>query len=130
MAPVDPYLTGLCASVELDGTKIIVRRGDRFTQAALVGGYVALAPVLRALGAQVTYDARARALLIHMSAAPFATPTPITRAVPQVSPGAVFTPLPSPTEKPAVTAKPLPRRTPLPFNAASPRPASKPPMRD
>ena len=122
MASVDPFLTMLSASVEMQNGGVLVRRGDRFAQAQLYDGYVAIAPVLRSLGAQVAYDAAARRLVVTMRPLPLATATPFNAAVPQAPPLAVFTPVPSPTEKPVVAAKPLPRRTPLPVISATPKP--------
>ena len=122
MASIDPFLTMLSASVEMQDGGIVVRRGDRFAQARSYDGYVAIAPILRSLGAQVSYDTAARKLLVTLRPLPFATATPFNRSVPQAPPAVVFTPSPSATEKPVVAAKPLPRRTPLPVISATPTP--------
>ncbi|MFN2450078.1 MAG: hypothetical protein ABR508_09900 [Candidatus Baltobacteraceae bacterium] len=123
MAPLEPYITLLAASIETDGARVTVRRGDRFSEVAAYDGYIAIAPVLRALGAQVAYDPRTRVMAIRIAKAPpFATPTPFNRAVPQAPPLAIFTPVPQVTPRPVVSGKPVPRRTPLPVSVASPTP--------
>jgi hypothetical protein len=121
MAPVEPYVTAVAASVAYNGSQLIVTRGDRFTQLPVQGPappaqwaqtYVEIAPLLRNLGVRVTYDARERRLEIDTRSAMIAAPTPFNPAVPLVSPAAIFTPVPVPTARPAVTGKPAPRRTP------------------
>lgn len=123
MAPPEPFLTAMTASIERTGDTILVRRGDRFAQARLVQGAVAIAPIMRALGAAVVYDSAAHVLNVSIAAPPFATATPFNRAVPQAAARAVFTPTPVPTNKPVVTGKPVPRRTPQTVNATSATPA-------
>ena len=123
MAPLEPFVTAVAASVEYTGGVLIVRRADRFAQVqvrsaahpcAYQSTYVPIASVLRTLGARVTYDAAARRLLVDLPPAALATPTPFNPAVPRVAPSAVFTPSPAPTPRPVVTGKPVPRRTPIP----------------
>lgn len=121
VAPVDPYVTALAASVAYSGSHLIVTRGDRFTELSVQGPgapaqwaqtYVELAPLLRDLGIGMTFDARSRRLEIDTRSAVIAAPTPFNPAVPSVSPAVVFTPSPVQTARPQVTGRPAPRRTP------------------
>lgn len=125
MAPADPYLTAMSASIENSGATILVRRGDRFAQARVVHGNVAIGPIMRALGASVIYDGLAHQLKISIAPPPFATATPFNRAVPQAAVRAVFTPTPVPTNKPTVAGKPVPRRTPEAVTATPPAPVQR-----
>jgi hypothetical protein len=132
MAPIEPYVTLLAASIEYDGHALIIRRGDVFAQVPMSGAlppgryattYVALAPIARTLGAQVRFDVRTRTLFVRLPAPAFATPTPFNPAVPLVAPTPVFTPAPVQTARPKVSGTPLPRRTPVPVQAL-PSPAA------
>lgn len=115
LAPVDPYVIAVVASVEYDGNTIVVRRGDRFVQVP-AAPVVEIGPLLRTLGLQVAYDPKSARVDIRTPQLPLATPTPFNPAVPESSPLPVFTPSPAPTPRPVVSGSPAPRRTPLPFS--------------
>lgn len=130
VAPIDPFVTTVAASIGYSSGTLVVTRGDRFAQIPFAyapdpghyqSTYVELAPVLRTLGARVWYDAAQRRLFIETPRAALVTPTPFNPAVPQPSPAQVFTPTPVTTPRPVVTGTPSPRRTPLPAVAPSPR---------
>ncbi len=131
MAPLEPFVTCVAASIEYSGGELVVRRADRFAEVPIAGQpqparfqstFVPIAPVLRTLGARVTYDAKLRALIVEVPRLPLATPTPFNPAVPWVPPRAVFTPTPAQTSRPVVTGTPAPRRTPLPVSTSVPQP--------
>lgn len=129
MAPVNPYVVDVAASVEYDDGAIVVRRGDRFAQTA-AAPLVEIAPLLRTLGVTVEYDAQSRRLLIQTPRIVYAAPTPFNRAVPRAPVRAVFTPIPQPTPRPIVSGSPSPRRTPVPINAPLSQPSpSRPGLR-
>lgn len=122
-APVSPLLTRLADRVWSVGDSLVIQRGNVRVRVALAhalpeqlnGDFVAVGPVLRALGAVVRYEPFARRLVVMVPArAVLASPTPFRPSVPSVGPNAVFTPTPSPTVRPLWTGSPLPRRTPLP----------------
>ncbi len=128
MAPLEPYVTAVAASIGYSGSQLVVTRGDRFAQLwvesrTLPGQwaqtYVEIAPLLRSLGVRVAYDVRARRLEIDTAEPIVAPPTPFNPAVPLASPAAVFTPAPVTTARPKVIGKPAPRRTPLPVECCS-----------
>lgn len=130
MAPLEPFITSVAADIEYSGGMLVVRRADRFAQvpmekqphpAQFQSTFVPIAPVLRTLGARVSYDARLRALIVEVPRLPLVTPTPFNPAVPWVAPREVFTPTPPETPRPTVTGKPAPRRTPLPLSTGIPR---------
>ncbi|HTX58918.1 MAG TPA: hypothetical protein VMH02_04505 [Verrucomicrobiae bacterium] len=125
-APVEPLLTRLADRLWFDGNVLVIERNGRRVRVALSRGnpqvpdaaYVAIGPLLRALGASVSYVPQRRSLEIRTErGARFATPSPYDAAAPSVAPRAVFTPQPVPTPRPAWTGSPLPRRTPLPASA-------------
>lgn len=129
MAPVDPYITSISATIGYTRDWMVIVHGDRIAQVPVPPGvqpsqlarvYVAVAPILRTLGAQVAYDARRHALDVRLASGPLVTPTPFNAAVPGVRPTELFTPVPSATPAPLVTGKPLPRRTPLPAPESTP----------
>jgi hypothetical protein len=129
MAPLDPFVTRLAASIEYSGGMLVVRRADRFAQIAMpqplpsqfTTTYVEIAPVLRTLGLAVTYDAAEHRLIVRTPSPVLATPTPFNPAVPYVLPRPVFTPAPPPsTPRPRVSGTPSPRRTPLPYATSTP----------
>lgn len=133
VAPLEPYVTGIAASIGYSGGTLIVTRGDRFAQVPFASPpdpahyqstYVEIAPLLRTLGATVWYDPREHRLFVETPRSVLATPTPFNPAVPQPAPTAVFTPIPATTPRPAVTGTPSPRRTPLPAAAPAPSPSS------
>jgi|SRR5579884_323311 len=129
MAPLDPFVTSVAASIEYSAGVLIVRRGDRFAQvrmpephpAHFQSTFVPIAPLLRTIGLGVSLDATHRLLIVDSPRMPLATPTPFNAAVPWVAPRVVFTPTPVTTAKPAVTGVPLPRRTPLPVSTTVPQ---------
>ena len=129
LAPLDPFLTSVVASIEYSGNVLIVRRADRFAQIAMPTQsdpgefsktFVAIGPVLRTLGISVSYDNARRTLYVRADSMPVTTPTPFNPAVPAALPQVVFTPSPQPTSIPKVTGSPLPRRTPLPADSQVP----------
>ncbi len=124
VAPLEPFVTAVAASIGYSGSHLVVTRGDRFAQLA-VGSrtppaqwaqtYVEIAPLLRSLGVRVAYDVRMRRLEIDTTQPVVVAATPFNPAVPLASPSAVFTPAPIATPRPEVSGKPAPRRTPLPL---------------
>lgn len=130
-APVRPLISRLADRVWFErGTLLIEGRGERVQVKVVPGGanqldglYVMVAPVLRALGATVRYDAKQHRLIVNVPAHRIVvSPTPFNPAVPSVAPSAVFTAPVTPTPRPIWTGSPLPRRTALP--APPPRRAS------
>jgi hypothetical protein len=129
MAPIEPFVTSVAASIEYDAGVLIVRRGDRFAQvrmpephpAHFQSTFVPIAQLLRTIGVSVSYDAAHRTLTIDAPRVPLSTPTPFNAAVPWVTPRVVFTPTPVQTAKPLVTGVPSPRRTPLPASTTVPQ---------
>lgn len=128
VAPLEPYVTAVAASIGYSGSQLIVTRGDRFAQLPIPAGtapaqwvqtYVEIAPLMRSLGVRVAYDPQMRRLEIDTGSAVVATPTPFNAAVPSAPPSAVFTPAPVPTPRPQVSGKPAPRRTPLPVKCCT-----------
>lgn len=121
-APVDPLLTRLADRLWYEGRTLVIERGGRRVRVALApvfvgeldAAYVAVGPVLRALGLTVRYDSRAALLSVRLSRPTVGLPTPFAPAAPSAAPSAVFTPEPVATPRPVWTGSPLPRRTPLP----------------
>ena len=129
VAPVEPFLTSIAASIGDEDSVIVIVRGDRFAQvpappstqpSQFARTYVTLAPILRLLGAAVHYDGHRHELDVRIAGNPVATPTPFNAAVPRAPSATVFTPQPSPTPRPIVSGKPAPRRTPLPMPEQTP----------
>jgi hypothetical protein len=129
MAPVEPFVTSVAASIGYSGGTLVVTRGDRFAQVPFLeppqpaqypSTYVAIGPLLRTLGANVWYDGVNHCLYVETPRSVFATPTPFNPAVPQPQPTVVFTPPPSVTPAPAAAGTPFPRRTPIPVIAPTP----------
>ena len=121
-APVSPLLTGLADRVWSQGDTLLIQRGDVRVRVVLAptlpgqfgGDFVAVGPVLRALGASVRYDPASRRLIVLVPPRRMvASPTPFNPSAPSVRPSVVFTPAESPTPHPIWTGSPLPRRTPL-----------------
>lgn len=123
-APLAPYVTRIADRIGYDGNGLVIQRGERCTRLVLMRvspdaldrEYVPLAPLLRALGATVVYDARRRLVEVD-SPSPRAirTPQPFDANAPQVTPRVIFTPTPMP-QPPFVWRGPaVPRRTPLPY---------------
>lgn len=114
-APVSPLLTRLADRLWIDGTTLIVERGARRVRVPLLGDYVMIGPVLRAIGAPAQYDpATSRLTVFTPPRSVVNTPTPFDPAAPHAAPTAVFTPLEPATPRPVWSGSPLPRRTPLP----------------
>jgi hypothetical protein len=129
VAPVEPFLTTVTASIESSGKVLIVRWGDRFAQVPLRQAphpgdfpsiFVEIGPVLRTLGISASYDPARRTLYVQTRRIPLTTPTPFNPAVPYATPRVVFTPSPQPTPVPKIMGTPLPRRTPLPVETSIP----------
>jgi hypothetical protein len=129
MAPIEPFVTSVAASIEYSAGVLIVRRGDLFAQlrmpqphpAHFQSTFVPIGPLLRTIGVAITFDRKRGALAIVAPRIPLATPTPFNPTVPWVAPRVVFTPVPVQTAKPVVTGIPLPRRTPLPASTTVPQ---------
>lgn len=129
LAPADPLLARLADRMWIEDGVLVVQRGptrirvplERRVTDQLDGAYVAVGPVLRALGASLSYDRKDHRLLVRLAPQEsVVTPTPFDPAVPSVAPSAVFTPEPPVTPRPVWTGSPLPRRTPLPFSSPHP----------
>jgi hypothetical protein len=123
-ASVDPLITGIADRIYYEGRGLVIERGNRRVVVALIGPapaafgslYVMAAPLLRALGASVRFDARSDVLTVRSGRnGELASPTPFGTTLPAATPGTVFTPEPAVTPRPVWTGSPLPRRTPLPF---------------
>lgn len=134
LAPVDPFVTRLATRIEYSGRNMVVVRGNRSIvvrlrairhPSQLQSTFVEIAPLLRALGEIVHYDARSRVLEVHSPALAIVTPTPFDPGAPEAPPEAIFTPVPVPTPRPVFTGRPLPRRTPLPAARPSGGPYAK-----
>ena len=128
VAPLEPYVTAVAATIGYSGSQLIVTRGDRFAQLPIAANtapaqwaqtYVEIAPLMRSLGLRVAYDPQQRRLEIDTAAAVVVTPTPFNAAVPSAPPADVFTPSPVSTPRPQVSGKPAPRRTPLPVKCCT-----------
>lgn len=127
-APVSPLLTRLANRVWFLGNMLVIERGASRVRvriaseamAPLNGEVVAVAPILRAIGATVRYEAASHRLIVGTPPrAPVATPSPFHAEAPAVAPRAVFTPAETPTPRPRWTGSPLPRRTALPLSPPS-----------
>ena len=132
LGPVDPFLTGVADRIAYAGGFAIFARGDRSVRIRLAPGppsglsqtYVALVPLLRALGERVRLDPASETLDVRSPGAPgIGAPGAFDPRAPAVAPRPVFTPTPVPTARPVWNGTPRPRRTPIPLNAwATPRP--------
>jgi hypothetical protein len=126
LGPLDPFVVRLARRVGYQGGWLVLSSGGKVVRvrlkqrepAELSRSYVALGPLLRALGAQVTLDRLHRVLLVTSPrSTPIGAPMPFDPAAPQVAPRVVFTPAPVVTPRPVWTGAPRPRRTPLPLSA-------------
>lgn len=136
LAPVRPFATALAGRVWSDRGVLVLQRGSRTVRIRMVArmpdaldsAYIPIAPILRALGAQVRYDARRRVVEVRIgSAMPVAAPTPFNPSMRPLPLRAVFTPVPVETERPRWTGPAVPRRTPIPFAGPTPVPPVSPP---
>ncbi len=136
LGPVDPYLTRVAERIEHIGGLTIFVRGGRHVSVRLTSRvpgnlaqtYVALVPILRALGERVDFDA-ARSIIEVRSPMPLdtRTPKPFNATTHQIPQRVIFTPTPVPTLRPVWNGTPRPRRTPIPIEAwATPRPTPQP----
>lgn len=125
-APVRPLVAMLADRLWFEGNVLVIVRDGRTvrvplgarTPDALDSAYVTVAPLLRALGEDVTYDARERLLDVRSTRpAGVAAPEPFEPGAPSAAPRIVFTPEPVATPRPVWSGSPLPRRTPLPASA-------------
>ncbi|HUZ50568.1 MAG TPA: hypothetical protein VMW12_12655 [Candidatus Dormibacteraeota bacterium] len=135
LAPVRPFATALAARVWSDRGVLVLQRGSRTVRIrmlarmpdALDRAYIPIAPILRALGAQVRYDPRRRVVEVRIgSAMPVAAPTPFNPSERRLPMRAIFTPVPVATERPRWTGPAIPRRTPIPFTGPTPVPPVRP----
>lgn len=132
LGPVDPFLTRVADRIAYAGGFAILTRGARNVRVRLAAGppsnlsqtYVALVPLLRALGESVRLDPANETLEVRTPAgAGIAAQGPYDDRVRAIAPRVVFTPSPVPTDRPTWTGTPRPRRTPIPLHAwATPRP--------
>lgn len=123
-APLVPYVSRLVDRIAYAGGKLVLSRGSRQYSLrlepafpdALDRQYVALAPMLRALGISVSYDAASHSVDVVLPApAEVASPQPFDPLAPQVTPHVVFTPTPKPALPIVWRGPAIPRRTPLPY---------------
>lgn len=123
-APIVPYVSRLVDRVGYEGNLLVLSRGARraflrlspSAPDALDRRYVALAPVLRALGVSVQYDGRTHSVDLALPRpAEVASPEPFDPLAPQAPPRVVFTPAPAPTPRIVWRGPAVPRRTPLPY---------------
>lgn len=132
LGPVDPFLTRVADRIAYAGGFAVFSRGDRDVRVRLVPGppaglaqrYVALVPLLRALGERVDLDIATGILEVRSPASGGVGPQPaFDPRARQVAPRPVFTPMPVPTDRPVWNGTPRPRRTPIPLRAwATPQP--------
>jgi hypothetical protein len=123
-APVAPLLTRIADRIWIEGTTLVLERGERRVRVQIVppfsgelsDAYVPAGPALRELGAWVRYEPSARRLMVTLPArATLASPTPFDTRARQATPRDVFTPVPAVTPRPVWSGSPLPRRTALPL---------------
>lgn len=126
MGPLDPFVVRLARRVGYEGRWLVLSSGGKVVRvrmkrrepADLARSYVALGPLLRALGADVTLDRARRILSVTSPRSVAILPAaPFDATASEVAPRAVFTPEPVATPRPVWTGPPVPRRTPLPLSA-------------
>ncbi|MHB8146259.1 MAG: hypothetical protein ACYDGM_03225 [Vulcanimicrobiaceae bacterium] len=130
-APVRPFITRFADRlwfergtlvIERDGRRVRVRLPARMPD-ALDRAYVAIAPILRALGERVQYDPHRRLVEVRSTSDhPITAPTPFVTLAHPVAPRVVFTPVPVATARPVWTGPAIPRRTPIPRLVPTPSP--------
>lgn len=118
LGPPDPFVTRVADRIWYEGARIVVQRGACVVRVTPAGGELPLAPVLRGLGARVSFSNRR--LFAYFPRRPIATPSPYDARLPSVPSRVVFTPEPVATPRPVWTGVPLPRRTPLPVTVPTP----------
>ncbi len=127
-------LAHLAERVDIGAGRVSAVRGERACSAPLLEGdsgvaSVALGPLARCLGAEVSWNGRSRTLGLSFAApvVPLRTHPPFDPGAPQAVPTTVFTPEPAPpTPRAIATGAPLPRRTAIPATPSLPLP-SRPP---
>jgi len=129
-APLDPIVDRIASRSELapSGQDVLLERAGRRVTVPVAwtaGGtaYVALAPVVRALGGRARYDGRSHTLLVDVpDDGPIRTPAPFTGG--SAAPVRLFAPGVAPVVTPApggpATGAPAPRRTPIPAVPSQP----------
>lgn len=129
VAPLRPIVIRLTsrAAYDPDAESVDVERGSthvRVPVAFVDDGvpYVELAPLVTALGGSVAFDTSTKTLnVILPSDGAIRTPAPYDPAQPQVSPAAVFTPVPPrATPRSPDSGVPRPRRTAIPVLPSQP----------
>jgi hypothetical protein len=123
-APLAPYVTRIADRLGYEGRLLVLTRDGRravialrsIAPDALDHQYVALAPVLRALGESVAYDDRTHSVEVRSpSSRSVSSPPPFDPSAPQVTPRVIFTPAPTPQPRVPWHGPAMPRRTPLPY---------------
>lgn len=127
VAPLRPVVTAIADRLWFEGNTLVIVRDGKTARVpvasrapdALDHAYIQIAPLLRALGARVDYDAQRHRVDVRLADGLVPeSPQPQPQVVP---PRAIFTPVPEPTPRPVWNGSPLPRRTPLPFTSPTPR---------
>jgi len=127
LAPIASRIASRLAYVPADGMLIIEHAARRIVvPVAFVDDdvpYVALGPVVRALGGSVSFDTRTKTMTISLADDRLIqTPQPFDPSAPQVAPTMVFTPEPPhPTPRATDTGSPQPRRTAIPAVPSQPQ---------
>lgn len=122
LAPVRPLLSKLADRLWFEGDVLVIVRDGRTVRVPLVArapdaldsAFVTIAPILRALGETVAYDAKERALDVRTTRSTGVATAQPGAPAPSAPPFPVFTAEPVSTPKPVWSGSPLPRRTPLP----------------
>lgn len=126
LGPVDPFLTRVAERMEYAGGYAVFSRAGRSVRVRLMPAapgklgqtYVALVPLLRALGETVALNASRSVLDVRSpERVDMQPPLPFDPRAKQVGARAVFTPTPVPTDRPVWNGTPRPRRTPIPLQA-------------
>jgi hypothetical protein len=136
VAPLDPYVRRFADAIATDGNdghivitrddaRIVIAIGSPLAQSGSAIQRLPIAPFVRdgepniplaatarALGANVSYDARAHAVYVDFEHRPLATMTPFAGYVPPTAP-VTFAPTSSPAPRVEVIGSPRPRRTPI-----------------
>lgn len=119
MVPLVPVIVSIANVVVVSPNGIVdIERGRHHLRLAVRGAsgeltYVPLAPIVRALGGSIRYDAAGRTVDISFTPEPLQTAEPYDMLAPRVAPTAVFTPFARPAPVPRFAGTPHPRRTPV-----------------